>query len=317
MSGRDEELQQMRAGVSCALLLERSGYKIDGAESTRKCQKWRRGSGEIVIVNHQGRGWWDPTRPGNDRSGMGDVFTLVQHLDPGLNFGQVRKVLRGMIGMRPSNPRMERDRERAAPAVPVADRWAAQRPLARGSPTWSYLTQERGLPASVLEAASAVDGLREDRRGTAWFAHRDDAGVLTGIDMRGPNWRGFAADATKTLFRLPGSPAPAGRLAVCEAPIDALSLAAIEGLRGDTLYVSTTGGMGPQTLECLALLLIRMSALPDAVLDACTDADAAGCRYAMHLKEMAASAGVDYARSVPPDGLNDWNNVIEPRRVAA
>ena len=53
------------------------------------------------------------------------------------------------------------------------------------------------------------------------------------------------------------------------------------------------------------------------VLDACTDADAAGCRYAMHLKEMAASAGVDYARSVPPDGLNDWNNVIEPRRVAA
>ena len=89
----DAELEQMRAGVSCAVLLERAGYELDKAESTRKCLKYRRGAGEVVIVNHAGRGWWDPMRPGTDRRGRGDVFTLAQHLDSGLNFGQVRKLL--------------------------------------------------------------------------------------------------------------------------------------------------------------------------------------------------------------------------------
>jgi hypothetical protein len=42
-----------------------------------------------VIVNHDGRGWWDPLS-----STKGDIFDLVQFLDPSLNFGQVRKRLR-------------------------------------------------------------------------------------------------------------------------------------------------------------------------------------------------------------------------------
>ena len=33
---------------------------IDVAESTRKAVKYRRGEGEIVIVVHDGRGWFDP-----------------------------------------------------------------------------------------------------------------------------------------------------------------------------------------------------------------------------------------------------------------
>ena len=50
----------------------------------------------------------------------------------------------------------------------------------------------------------------------------------------------------KTLFRLPGHGQPT-RLAITEAPIDALSLAAWEGTGADTLYVATGGGMGPGT----------------------------------------------------------------------
>ena len=317
MGGRDAELIQLRAGVSCALLLERSGYRLDERESTRNCQKWRRGSGEIVIVNHGGRGWWDPRRAGTDRAARGDVFTLGQHLNPGINLGQVRRLLRGMMGLVALTPAMERGPVRAASAVPVAQRWAARRALSRGSPTWAYLTRQRALPACVLEAASAIDGLREDPRGTAWFAHRDHAGVLTGIDMRGPDWRGFAAGTTKTLFRLPGSAGRLSRLAVCEAPIDALSLAAIEGLRRDTLYVSTTGGMGPETIGCLDLLLAQLTHDPDGVLDACTDADTAGTRYALHLESMAQAAGVRYARSLPGGGLNDWNDVLRARELVS
>ena len=89
----DAELDLFREGVNCAALLERmaSGWKLDARESTRHALKYRRGSGEIIIVNHDGRGWWDATS-----SAKGDVFNLVQHLDPSLNFGQVRQVRRGL-----------------------------------------------------------------------------------------------------------------------------------------------------------------------------------------------------------------------------
>lgn len=82
MSGQDAELIQLRESVSCEGLLEQNGYRLDERESTRRCQKWRRGSGEIVIVTHDGRGWWDPQRAGTDPTGKGNVFTLVQHLAP-------------------------------------------------------------------------------------------------------------------------------------------------------------------------------------------------------------------------------------------
>ncbi len=312
MSGGDAELSELRAGVSCALLLERDGYSLDRADSTRRCLKYRRGAGEVLIVNHEGQGWWDPMS-----QAKGDVFTLAQRLEPGLNFGQVRKLLRGMVGMSPSYPAAERLREREEPIVPPAERWAGRSRLCQGSASWAYLTITRALPPGILQAADLFDAVREGPRGSAWFAHRDHGGALTGIEMRGPDWRGFSKDTDKTLFRLPGGTGAPTRLAVCEAPIDALSLAALEGLRADTLYVSTTGGMGPQTLSCLELLLQEISAHPDAVLAAATDADGPGQRHAAHLAELAAAAGVRSERLLPPDGRNDWNDVLVARRTAA
>ena len=97
----DAELELFRQNVNCAAVLERmvGGWKLDVRESTRRALKYRRGEGEIIIVNHDGRGWWDATG-----SAKGDVFNLVQHLDPSLNFGAVRKVLRGFVGMAPTYP---------------------------------------------------------------------------------------------------------------------------------------------------------------------------------------------------------------------
>jgi hypothetical protein len=314
MSGHDTELDQLRAGVSCAALLERlqPGWLFDKEGSTAKCLKYRRGAGEVLIVNHGGRGWWDPMS-----DAKGDVFSLTQHLDPGLNFGQVRKLLRGMVGMRPSHPEMERKPGKPdKPAVPVAQLWARRRRLSRGSATWGYLACERAIPADVLAAADLFDAVRDGPHGSAWFAHRDHAGVLTGIDMRGPDWRGFAKQSDKSLFRLPGGTGRLTRLAVCEAPIDALSLAALEGLRTDTLYLATTGGMGPLTLACLDALLRDLAGQPEAVLVAASDADQAGQHHAQRLAERAQAAGVRWERLVPPGGQNDWNDVCKRERRA-
>jgi hypothetical protein len=166
-------------------------------------------------------------------------------------------------------------------------------------------------------AARVSDAIREGPRGSAWFAHRDGAGLLTGIEMRGPDWRNFSAGGDKTLFRLPGGLGRLTRIAVCEAAIDALSLAAIESARRDTLYVATAGGMGPATIAALQQLLQNLATDPAGILIAATDADTAGRRYAARLRQMAAEAAVRFNAILPPDGLNDWNNALRAMTPAA
>jgi hypothetical protein len=307
MSGQDAEIEWLKASVNCAALLERLPpvWRLDRAESTRRSLKYRRGAGEIVIVNHDGRGWWDPLS-----EAKGDIFTLVRYLDPGLNFGEARRVLRGFVGIAPAFPEALRARRTRASPLPVAERWERCRPLSRGSPAWRYLTAQRGLPEAILMAARAADAIREGPRGSAWFAHRDGAGRLTGIEMRGSDCRNFSAGGEKTLFRLPCGPGRPSRVAVCESAIDALSLAAIERLRDDTLYAATAGGMGPATVTALRQLLQDMSADPAGLLIAATDADTAGRRYAARLQEMATEAAVRFNAILPPTGLNDWNDAL-------
>ena len=311
---QDEELEALRTGVSCAVLLERHPppWQLDKRESTRNCLKYRRGEGEIILVTHQGRGWWDP-----GSTAKGDVFTLAQRLEPGLNFGQVRKLLRPLAGLVPTFPEHLRKGSREKPVVPVNVRWGRRRAPVHGSPSWRYLADERRLPQAILVSAIQAGVLREGPLASAWFAHNDHAGRLTGIEMRGPAFRGFSPGGDKSLFRLPGRPAselPVPRLVAAEAPIDALSLAAIEGLRSDSLYVATAGGMGPETIRALELKLHEIAVLPGAVLVAATDADRAGDAYAERLQQMAVSAGTRFERLRP--AAKDWNEALQQGRGA-
>ncbi len=311
MNGDHDEIEQLKASVSCATVLERLPpvWRLDAAQSTRRSLKYRRGAGEILIINHDGRGWWDPLS-----TAKGDVLTLVRHLDPELDFGAARRLLTGFAGIAPAFPAVLRERRAKHPSVPLIRRWE-RRPLpAPESPAWSYLAGARGLPVAILTAAIAAGALREGPFGSAWFAHRDTATHLTGIEMRGPRWRRFSAGGDKTLFRLPGGGGSLPRLAVCESAVDALSLAALEGPRADTLYTATAGGMGPGTLDALRQLLAIMRIDPAAVLVAAMDADRAGEAYAVQLTALAAAVPLPYARLLPPDGANDWNDAL---RMAA
>jgi hypothetical protein len=205
MSEQDKDIERLKASVSCAVLLERLPpvWRLDRAESSRASLKYRRVEGEILIVNHGGRGWWDPLS-----DARGDIFNLAQHLESGLTFPEARRMLCAFVGIAPAFPEMLRTRRTRAPSAPVAERWARCQPLSRGSPAWLYLAGQRGLPDSVLMAARTANAVREGPRGSAWFAHRDGAGRLTGIEMRGPEFRKFSAGGTKELFRLPGAPVP-------------------------------------------------------------------------------------------------------------
>jgi hypothetical protein len=289
-------------------VLERASppWLIDRHESSRRCLKYRRGAGEIVIVTHGGAGWWDPMS-----DARGDVFSLIQHLEPALNFGEVRKVLRPLAGVRPDFKPDDRARDRRAPPIPIAERWARRPRLRRRSKVWRYLAG-RGLTEEVLIAAAHSDAVREGPHGSAWFPHRDAAGLVVHVDVRGPTYKGSLTGGSKALFAFHlRKPSRRPRVVVAEAPIDALSCAAIDRLREDTIYAATGGGMGPNTIAALEALLIARKALPETFLESATDANPAGDRYAARHEAIARDVGIPFKRLRPPIEGGDWNDVLK------
>lgn len=307
----DSEIDRLKESVSCASVLEQvGGWRLDAKESTRGALKYRRGKAQILIVNHNQRGWWNPL--GEER---GDCFALVQYLRPDLNFGQARCMLRVLAGVTPSwraAPSYRRDRSSPRPA---AARWTAAERLSPAGLAWKYLADERCIPGSILASAAGQDAVRQGGYGTPWFAHRDHAGRLTGIEAHGPAYRGFLRGGRKSLFRLrPNTGADPLRVAVLEAPIDALSFAVIEtasipGLAAQTLYVATSGGIGPSTVEALGRIFARLSSHAGKVAIA-TDNDAAGNHHADRIEVLARKHRVLVEPARPPKPFNDWNDQL-------
>ncbi|HCJ73605.1 DUF3991 and toprim domain-containing protein [Rhizobium sp. P007] len=293
-----QKLADLRNRVPCAVVLEQAGFAVDLKESTRRAIKYRRG-GEIVIVIHDGRGWFDPLS-----DAKGDVFNLAEHLRA-LSFVEALGHVASLVGVDLQEPEWRRPAPNALPVASIGERWANRRKPWLGSMTWRYLRAERSLPETIIREAIRSDVLREGPYGSMWAAHTDDAGVVTGWEERGPDWRGFSTGGSKVLFRLGARDAL--RLCVTEAAIDAMSLAAFEGLREGSLYLSTGGGWSPATEAAVRDLASR----PGARLVAATDANSQGESFAARLRAIAEEAGSDWLRLTPPS--EDWNDALRER----
>lgn len=296
-----QELEELKGKVPCAAVLEHRGFALDVKESTRKAMKYRRDAA-IIIVIHDGKGWFDPLS-----DAKGDVFRLVEHLR-GVSFVEAMNEVAGLVGLVATQPVWERRSRDREPDLTVPERWQARRRPWRGSASWRYLSDTRRLPEPVLRAVIAADALREGPHGSMWAAHVDADGAVTGWEERGPDWRGFATGGAKLLFRL-GRP-DALRLCVAEAAIDAMSLAALEGLRADTLYLSSGGGWSPATDAAIRALADKTR----AQLVAATDNNAQGDIYAGRLLAIAEEVGCSGERLCP--GVDDWNANLKVRTEA-
>lgn len=294
-----KEIEELRGRVPCSAVLEKAGFAIDLKESTRRAVKYRRDN-EIIIMIHDGQGWFDPLS-----EAKGDVFSLVGHLD-GVGFLKARDRVAHLIGYVPCEPAWNRPDRPRRPDLAIVERWRRRQRPWPGSPAWRYLVQERCLPDSILRLAVRHDLLREGPYGSMWAAHTDQAGLIAGWEERGRDWRGFSSGGTKVLFRF--GQASAARLCVTEAAIDGLSLAVIEDVGPDTLYLSTGGGWSPTTVEAIRVLALRQG----RYLVAATDNDEQGEIYAARLQEIAVEAGCGFERLRPP--AVDWNAVLKAKQ---
>ncbi|WP_050631521.1 DUF3991 and toprim domain-containing protein [Bradyrhizobium viridifuturi] len=286
-----KDIEELRSKVACAAVLENEGWKIDLKESTRRALKYRSGA-DIIIVIHEGRGWFDPLSPAK-----GDVFDLAEHL--GANgFPEACDRVAALVGFIATAPVWKRAPKPAASAS-IVSRWACRRPPRPGSATWNYLAERRGIPDVTIAAAVAQGRLREGPQGSMWAAHDDLAGRIIGWEERGPHWRGFATNGAKELFRF--GPTCAERVCITEAAIDAMSLAAIELQCSHTLYVSTGGGWSPATEQAIRSLAGRANVR----LVAATDNNRQGDVYAERIRGIAGETGIECTRSRPQ--AVDWN----------
>lgn len=293
-----KELEELKNKVPCAAVLEHLGFALDVRESTRKAMKYRRDA-EIIIVIHDGKGWFDPL---SDRKG--DVFRLVEHLE-GEPFVEAMNTVADLVGFVPSEPAWQWPARETDPDLSISERWTARRRPRRGSATWRYLRDTRHVPEPVIRVAIAAQMLREGPHGSMWAAHTDAEGAVTGWEERGPDWRGFATGGAKVLFRLGRADAP--RLCVTEAAIDAMSLSALEALRADTLYLSTGGGWSPATETAISALATRSG----CHLVAATDNNTQGDVYAERLLALARATGCGSERLRPL--ADDWNADLKMR----
>lgn len=293
-----EEIEKIREAVSCAAVLENAGFAVDMRQSTRRAVKFRRGA-EIIIVTHEGRGWFDPLS--DDK---GDVFTLVALLEH-LTFSDAVDRVSTLIGYKAAPIIWKKPPSKVEPADTLT-RWQARRLPGSGSGGWRYLCWTRAIPASILRSAIDQGIVREGPFGSMWAAHTDSAGLVVGWEERGPDWRGFSSGGSKVLFRLGATDAL--RLCVTEAAIDAMSLAAIEDLQDGSLYLSTGGGWSPRTEAALVDLLAR----PGAHFVCATDANGQGDAFARRLQALAAQVDRRSVRLRPP--AEDWNEVLQERK---
>jgi hypothetical protein len=294
-----KDIEELRTRVGCAAVLAHEGFAIDRKESTRRAVKFRRDD-DIIIVIHDDRGWFDARS-----DAKGDVFALASYLR-GIGFTEALTVVGDLIAFQPTAPTWEKPLHRTQTVASIADRWSNRKRPWRASATWTYLRRCRALPWQIISAAIQADVLREGPYGSLWAKHVDEAGAVIGWEERGPDWRGFSTSGTKALFRFGMD--GARRICITEAAIDALSLAAIEQTRPDTLYVSTGGGWSSLTAKALETL----ASGEGAWLVAATDNNVQGEVFADRLRQMADSAGCDFSRLRPE--AEDWNEELKERR---
>ena len=306
----DPEIEELRNKVHCAVVLERTPppWKLDRKESTKLSLKYRRGKGEILIVSHGGKGWWDPTS-----DAKGDVFGLVQRLEPGANFGHVRKRLREFAGLKPSFPIAERAGRRKASDRSVAERWADRKAVWPDSPTWRYLARKRFLPSAIIEAASAAGVLREGPAGSAWFAHFIGAGSVAHVDIRGPTYKGSLTGGAKSLFcyackqcASPSAHSHRGRDRRSERRRHRESSRRY-ALRGKRRGHGTGHDRGARSAGRTHSNAPRRSVLQRH------GRERAGDRFAERHRSLAEKFSVPFARLRPPIEGGDWNDVLRAR----
>jgi len=297
--------------------LEDTMRALGGVQDRYDTHKWQV-AGEHISIN--GEKFYNHDR----QSGGGQSIDLVMHVG-GYTFRQAVAYLthaRGselavaagaQYGARQAQEIVERERDAPARFMPPT------RDEGRWSQIRAYLTEERGIPAGLVDELHARGTLYADRRANAVFLRTDAEGQVVGASLRGTlpgsQFQGLALGSRRDEGHFsftvgePGAD-PAPQYHITESPIDALSRAALAqraGARGEFTFVSNDGhGELPrrQIDEGLAR---------GALVHCGFDNDGGGDKLWGQVQQAYPCAEA-VVRERPPAGAKDWNDALQAQR---
>ena len=304
----DHELDSFKRDIHLVqFAIERYGYVRDRHESSVACHVLRhQETDDKLVVRRDADGHWTyfSVRDGRDN---GTVIDFVQARG-GRGLREVREELRRYLGR--SHPPFDPPRApsptaaREPRAVDVGEAFA-QAVRADNSP---YLNA-RGLRPETLRDSRFAETWRLGPRQNVLFVHRDDAGVVTGFEVKNHGFTGFATGGRKAAWQSTARPDDRA-LVVTESAIDALSHHQLHpDPRSGARYLSTAGNPSASQMELLDRVLTRLP--PACTVVAAVDADVAGHVLAGRIEALVRGHGRLAFRRDAPAGGKDWNEVLQ------
>ena len=321
--------------------LENDGWSVNKAKTGNgeKAQSWTldKASDRVVVSRKNGVWMWMRRGTNGGEGNAGTVIDYVQHVQRVGGRGMALRHAANLLGQKPDGESLEPRQVRQTPAQPVHDfakirsRWGAMK---EGANSW--LMEKRGIAREVLERFAAdvksESGDRNSNKGGAVFAHRNEAGEVTGWSRKGPKHhpldeRSFsmsAADAPKLLTRMGDRENPRV-IYVGESAIDLLSVYQLDRMPTRALLVSLDGNPGPEAWEELGKLAAKY---PGARIGLHFDNDppkpklfahsglfldeGAGSKFAKKAEEVIRAHAPEAAvvHRQPPADFKDWNDYL-------
>jgi hypothetical protein len=222
-----------------------------GAERDRRDRsQWRSGRGPLTVTGPQFFNW-------HLEEGGGGAIDLVMHLSDG-DVHRAVSWLEQQLGTGSAATRSTANSNAIGcgrPAASCADAPTQRRgplrlPVAHLVNLWRvrrYLTEQRGLAASILEPLIEAGKVYADRRGNAVFQMvAGKANRAIGAELRGTGprvWRGLAPGTRKDAGYFWVGVGSSETIVLCESAIDAISCFQLHSAQPDwaCLCVSTAG----------------------------------------------------------------------------
>jgi hypothetical protein len=307
----DSELNRFKRDVHLLrYAVERYGYQRNVDGSTRSSHiLGHPTTGDKIIVRLAADGHWTYFSV-RDEHDNGTVIDFVQRRAPSSSLGDVRKELRHWLGTAP--PDRAEWQVLACPApAPNPKRTQDAFEAGRLAKTSWYL-ESCGLARETLSNSRFAGTWRIGVRDNVLFPHHDDAGALTGFEMKNRGFTGFSTGGTKSAWQS-NALADDRALVVAESAIDALSYCQLHQPEALAYrYLSTAGAPSANQFKLLARLF---SQLPrGCAVIAAVDHDAAGDWLATHYESLASRlTRLDFRRH-SPEHDKDWNDVLQRTR---
>jgi hypothetical protein len=304
----DDELDRFKSDIHLVqYAVERHGYRRDRRESSRSSHVLRHPTThDKIVVSRSRDGHWTYFSVRDDTDN-GTIVDFVQERTHHRSLGHVRQELRHWLG----TAWRELEPWPTPPPAPAPDRLAIAETFAaaRGAEKCAYL-HGRGIRRETLADPRFAGTWGQDARGNALFVHRDDAGEVSGFEIKGRGFTGFSPGGTKTAWQSAACPGD-HTLVVTESAIDALSYHQLhtEDAVGSR-YLSTAGAPSPGQLALLDRVFAKLPV--GAAVVAAVDADDAGAKLAHRIEDLACRhARLAFRRHSPTTGEKDWNDVLQ------